>query len=78
MTLTSQLHALRPKIEALMRIGGAPGLSLGMLEHGHDLYFGSYGHRDAEQGLPPDNETVLPVCSLTQAVTSVALGILVD
>jgi CubicO group peptidase (beta-lactamase class C family) len=76
--MTSRLHALRPKIEELMRIGDTPGLFLGMMEFGNDLYSGSYGHRDAEQGLAPDNETIFPVCSLTKAVTSAALGILVD
>ncbi|KAH6848208.1 beta-lactamase/transpeptidase-like protein [Chaetomium sp. MPI-CAGE-AT-0009] len=64
-TLVPRLDALRPKIEELMRIGGTPGLSV-------------YGHRDADQGLAPDDETILPVCSLTKAVTSAALGILID
>ncbi|KAH6630927.1 beta-lactamase/transpeptidase-like protein [Chaetomium sp. MPI-SDFR-AT-0129] len=77
-SLTSRLDALRPKIEELMRIGGTPGLSLGVMHQGTQVYFASYGYRDVEQRLPPNEETILPVCSLTKAVTSAALGILVD
>jgi hypothetical protein len=33
-TPTQRLDALRPKIEELMRIGGTPGLSLGVMHHG--------------------------------------------
>lgn len=77
-SLTSRLDALRPKIEELMRIGGTPGLSLGVMDQGTQVYFASYGYRDVEQRLPPNEETILPVCSLTKAVTSAALGILVD
>ncbi|KAK4141290.1 beta-lactamase/transpeptidase-like protein [Dichotomopilus funicola] len=77
-SLTSRLDALRPKIEELMRIGGTPGLSLGVMHQGTQVYFASYGYRDVEQRLPPNEETILPVCSLAKAVTSAALGILVD
>lgn len=77
-SLSFQLDALRPQIEELMRIGGTPGLSLGILHQGDQTYYASYDHRDVEQGLPLTDETVLPVCSMTKAVTSAALGILVD
>ncbi|KAK3293559.1 beta-lactamase/transpeptidase-like protein [Chaetomium fimeti] len=77
-TLTSRLDALRPNIKELMRIGGTPGLSLGVMHQGDQVYFAGYGNRYAELYTPPDAKTVLPVCSLTKAVTSAALGILVD
>ncbi|KAI5865741.1 putative D-aminoacylase [Durotheca rogersii] len=76
--LSSRIDALRPKIEELMRIGGTPGLSLGIMHQGERVYYASYGYRDVEQRLPLTDETILPVCSLTKAVTSAALGILVD
>ncbi|KAK4238672.1 beta-lactamase/transpeptidase-like protein [Achaetomium macrosporum] len=76
--LSTRLDALRPKIEELMRIGRTPGLSLGVMHQGDQTYLASYGYRDVEQGLPPNDETILPVCSLTKAVISAALGILVD
>ncbi|KAH0840709.1 hypothetical protein AYO21_00637 [Fonsecaea monophora] len=77
-SLSSRLDALRPKVEELMRIGGTPGLSLGVMHHGNQVYYASYGYRDVEGRLPPTDETVLPVCSLTKAVTAAAVGILVE
>ncbi|KAK4641701.1 hypothetical protein QC761_0076800 [Podospora bellae-mahoneyi] len=47
-SLPSRLDSLRPKILELVRIGGAPGLSLGAMHHGTQVYFASYGYRDVE------------------------------
>ncbi|KIW79480.1 hypothetical protein Z517_06092 [Fonsecaea pedrosoi CBS 271.37] len=77
-SLSSRLDALRPKVEELMRIGGTPGLSLDVMHHGNQVYYASYGYHDVEGRLPPTDETVLPVCSLTKAVTAAAIGILVE
>lgn len=76
--LRSRLDGLRSKIEELMRIGGTPGLSLGIIHNGERVYTANYGYRDAEQELPPTDETILPVFSLTKAVTAAAVGILID
>jgi CubicO group peptidase (beta-lactamase class C family) len=73
-----RLQALRPKIEELMRIGGTPGLIIGILQHGKPIFDAAYGFRDVANFLPTDDETILPVCSLTKAVTAAALGILID
>ncbi|WVO15585.1 hypothetical protein L204_103245 [Cryptococcus depauperatus] len=61
-----------------MRIGGTPGLSLRVMHEGSPAYYASYGYRDVEQRLPLTEETVLPICSMTKAVTSAAIGILVE
>ncbi|WVN90649.1 uncharacterized protein L203_105891 [Cryptococcus depauperatus CBS 7841] len=61
-----------------MRIGGTPGLSLSVMHEGSPVYFASHGYRDVEQRLPLTEETILPVCSFTKAVTSAAIGILVE
>ena len=77
-SLSSRLDALKPNIEELMRIGGTPGLSLGVMQHGEQVYYAAFGFRDAEQQIPPTDDTVFPVCSLTKAVTSAAMGILIE
>jgi CubicO group peptidase (beta-lactamase class C family) len=77
-TLTQRLDAPRPKIEELTRIGSTPGVSIGAMHHGAQVYFAGYGYRDVEHRWPPNDETILPVCSMTKAVMSAALGILVD
>ena len=76
--LPPRLDSLRLKIEKLMRIGGTPGLSLGVMYKGSPIYYQSYGFRDSEERLPITDETVFPVCSLTKAVTAAAIGILVE
>ncbi|KAF2804960.1 beta-lactamase/transpeptidase-like protein [Mytilinidion resinicola] len=76
--LSTRLDALRATIEKLMSIGGTPGLSLGVMHQGRQVYYAAYGHSDVEKGLPITDETVLPVCSMTEAVTSAALGILME
>lgn len=75
--LLYRLDALRPKIEEVMRIGGTPGLSIGIVHHGEQVY-ANYGCRDVKNDIPLDEETILPMCSLTKAVTSAAMAILVD
>lgn len=61
-----------------MGIGGTPGLSLGVMHKGSQIYYVSYGFRDSEKRLPVTDETVLPVCSMTKAVTAATIGILVE
>lgn len=76
--LSSRLNALSPKVEELMRISGTPELSLGVMHNGTQVFYASYGYRDAEERLPPTNETVLPVYSLTKVVTAAGIGILIE
>jgi CubicO group peptidase (beta-lactamase class C family) len=73
-----RLLALRPKIEELMGIGGTPGISLGVMQHNKRIFYAAYGFIDAADRLSFDEDTILPVCSLTKAVTAAALGILID
>jgi CubicO group peptidase (beta-lactamase class C family) len=76
--LNTRFDALRPKIEQSMSIGGSPGVSLGVVQKGKRVYYAAYGLSDLERGLPITDKTVLPLCSTTTAVTSAALGILVE
>lgn len=76
--LPSRLGKLRPTIESLMSIGGTPGLSLAVMKSGVSVFQFDSGFRDAEGGIPGDEETIFPLCSLTKAMTAAAVGILVD
>ena len=49
-----------------------------MMHKGSQIYYASYGFRDSEKRLPVTDETVFPVCSMTKAVTAVAIGVLVE
>lgn len=76
--LSKRVAALGPKIEKLMGIGGAAGLSLGVLHHGKPIYQASYGFRDIPDKLPVTDETMFPGCSLTKALTAAAVALLVE
>ncbi|XMA14379.1 hypothetical protein WAI453_007170 [Rhynchosporium graminicola] len=76
--LASRLDDLRPTVLKLMAIGGTPGVSLGLMVKGKQVYQANYGYRDASKKLPINEDTTNPVCSMTKAVTSAAMGILVE
>jgi CubicO group peptidase (beta-lactamase class C family) len=56
--LPSRLGKLRPTIESLMSIGGTPGLSLAVMKSGVSVFQFDFGFRDAEGGIPGDEETI--------------------
>lgn len=76
--LTKRLASLGPQIEKLMSTGGTAGLSLGVLHDGEPIFRANYGYRDVQRRLPPTEETIFPGCSLTKALTSAAMGLLVE
>ncbi|KAL1895646.1 hypothetical protein Sste5346_005116 [Sporothrix stenoceras] len=84
-TLHNRLDALHPAIEALMRLGGTPGLSLAVFngdidDDGDDaaVYYASFGVRDITSKLPVTSDTRFPACSLAKAVSAAAMSILID
>ncbi|CAK7198457.1 hypothetical protein SEUCBS139899_001118 [Sporothrix eucalyptigena] len=79
-TLHHRLDALRPAMEALMRLGGTPGLSLAVVDSIDDnnVYYANIGVRDLASGQPVTAETRFPACSLAKAVSAAAMGLLVD
>ena len=76
--LVDRLTALGPKIERLMEIGGAVGLSLGVLHHGEPIYHANFGWRDVQNSLAPTEETIFLACSLVKAMTAATLALLVE
>lgn len=73
-----RLSALHPTIQELMSIAGTAGLSLGVLHHGETIHVDNFGFRNIELQLPVDDETVFPGCSLTKAMVSAAMAMLVE
>jgi CubicO group peptidase (beta-lactamase class C family) len=51
---------------------------LGVLHQGEVVHQANFGFRHVDAGLPPDDDTVYVVCSLTKAITAAMVGILVD
>ena len=76
--IPERVAALGPTIKKLMSIGGTAGLSLGLLHHGKPIYQANYGFRNVQENLPMTEETIMPACSLTKALTAASLGLLVE
>lgn len=76
--LPTRLDHLGPSIEKLMKIGGTPGVSIGVLYGDKPAYVAQYGVRNVEAALPIDHETVFTAGSLTKALTAAAMGIIID
>ena len=75
--IKQQLEALRPEIEAIVRIAGTPGLSLGVLHHGEVIHTAHFGRRNADDPTPSSDDTIHSICSLTKLVTASAIAKLV-
>ena len=76
--LNARLSALRPTIHELMSIAGTAGLSLGVVHNDKLIHTANFGFRDYGSKLPVDDETIFPSCSLTKALISATMGVLVE
>ena len=76
--LDARLSALRPTIHELMSIAGTAGLSLGVIHNDELIHTANFGFRDHGSKLPVDDETIFPGCSLTKAMISATMGVLVE
>lgn len=76
--LIEQLKALEPTFAELLTISCAPALSLGVLHHGEIIHTAHFGRRDHLDPTPPNNDTIYRIASLTKALTTSAVGLLVE
>lgn len=66
-----------PEIKGICHAAGHAGVSVGVLHKGEQRTF-HYGFRDVEKKLPPDDDTLYCIASLTKAMTATALADLVE
>jgi CubicO group peptidase (beta-lactamase class C family) len=78
--LLGLLKIISPVFSEIFSIGGTTGLSIGVLHQGEVIHTQHFGQRDATAADPkvPNDDTVYYIASLTKAITSAAMGILVD
>lgn len=55
---TSRLAAAEAEIEAIRKISGIAGISVGVVHHGNTIYTHHFGTRDSSTQYPPDNDTL--------------------
>jgi CubicO group peptidase (beta-lactamase class C family) len=65
--------ALEAYAQGIMATYDCPGMGIGIARGGELRYFGGFGHRDREQGLPVTEQTVMGIASCSKSFTAVAI-----
>jgi CubicO group peptidase (beta-lactamase class C family) len=65
-------------VEALRQEGGIPGLSAAIVRNGQVGWTAGFGREDLAKAIPASPDTPYPIAGLTQAISSVLIGICVD
>lgn len=73
-----RLRGLDRTIENICTQSGAAGALYGALHKNEVIHLGNSGFRDGEQQLPPDENTVYHLASLTKSFTATAVSHLVS
>jgi len=76
--LEKKLSAVREHVEYVLKDSGVPGFAVGIVKDGKVVFAKGFGYRDLKNNLPVTEETLFPLGSLTKAVTSMAVGMLVS
>ncbi|KAJ6022068.1 hypothetical protein N7540_007572 [Penicillium herquei] len=70
------LHDLQPMISKIIEVSGAAGASIGVMR-GNEVWTESFGYRDIQERLKPDENTIYHLASLSKSFTATAIGILI-
>lgn len=76
--IVHKLELWEPIISEILAISGSPGLSLGVLHQGNVVHTAHFGLRDISEPLPPDDNTIYRIWSLTKPLTVGAVAALVE
>lgn len=77
-TNSTLLEPLSSSITHILRISGAAGASVGILDGSTGAtHVAGYGYRDVAAGLPPNEHTVYHLASLSKSFTAIAISLLV-
>jgi CubicO group peptidase (beta-lactamase class C family) len=76
--LRERLGRALPRVEALRKIGGTAGVSIGVMSHGQILLEHHLGFADVERRLPANSSTRYPIASLTKAFVASTIAQLVQ
>lgn len=72
------LHERVPVMEEILKITRQPGLSVGVIHQGHEVFKCNLGTKDTQQDQLPDSDTLYCIASLSKAFMSASLDILVQ
>jgi len=74
----ARLQCARDHLRAFMEARRIPGLSIAVGHHGQQVWLEAFGVSDLAQGTPLTTSSVFPLGSTSKALTSLALGKLVE
>ena len=74
----NEIRSLYPQISKLRELSGSPCLSLGILHRGRITHTAHFGQVGIEKSLPPNDDTIFHVASLTKVIAAAAVAYLVD
>lgn len=75
--LQDKITALNSDIAKICSLAGTAGLSLGVVHKGETIIYSNFGHRNLEQQLRTDENSIYHIASVGKFITCYALGILV-
>ncbi|CAP92499.1 Pc13g14300 [Penicillium rubens Wisconsin 54-1255] len=73
-----RLRQLSGLIDQIRKIGGVPGVSIGVLDHGENLWTENFGFRDESKTSLPDANTQYGIGHITMSMVAAGVGKLVD
>ncbi|KAI1155278.1 beta-lactamase/transpeptidase-like protein [Nemania diffusa] len=77
-TSSPMLQGLGPSIAEILRVSGAAGASIGILDGATgETHLAGFGYRDVERKLSPDEHTVYHIASLSKSFTAASIALLV-
>jgi hypothetical protein len=76
--LMARLEGIKEEVQAIINATGASSLTLGVLHEGTVLHTSSYGLRDRERNLPPNDLMLYNMASISKSYLAAAAGILVS
>ena len=76
--LQQRFKDLSPTIDEILRISGTAGASVGILHSNEVIYTANFGYRDVEEKMPPNQDTIYYIASLSKFMTAAGIGKLVE
>ncbi len=76
--LEKKIAAVKEHLEYVLKDSGVPGFAVGVVNDGNVVFAEGFGYRDLKNKLPVTKETLFPLGSLTKAMTSMTVGMLVN
>lgn len=75
--IVSRLQALKPLVEYICAVSGVAGVSVGVIHEARVIFTDNFGFRDVNNELPPDQDTIYYLASLSKSFTATGIANLV-